>query len=58
MGLLFSNLFCLSELIFDFGKWSNWKYANKRICVFVFVFVKSKTDFESRFEKKMPIFLF
>ena len=20
--------------IFDFGKWSNWKYANTRICVF------------------------
>ena len=32
MGILFSNL--LSESIFNFGKWSNWKYANMRICVF------------------------
>ena len=28
MYILISNL--LSELIFDFGKWSNWKYANRR----------------------------
>ena len=32
MGILFSNL--LSESILDFGKWSNWKYENMRICVF------------------------
>ena len=25
MDILISNL--LSELIYDFGKWSNWKYA-------------------------------
>ena len=31
MDILIANL--LSELIFDFGKWSNWKYANTRICV-------------------------
>ena len=31
MGILFSNL--LSESIFDFGKWSNLKYANMCICV-------------------------
>ena len=28
MDILISNLFL--ELIFDFGKWSNWKYANTR----------------------------
>ena len=32
MDILILNL--LSESIFDFGKWSNWKYGNKRICVF------------------------
>ena len=32
MDILYSNL--LSESILDFGKWSNWKYTNKRICVF------------------------
>ena len=32
MDILISNL--LSESIFDFGKWSNWKYANTCICVF------------------------
>ena len=32
MDILFSNL--LLESIFDFRKWSNWKYANTRICVF------------------------
>ena len=32
MDILISNL--LSESIFDVGKWSNWKYANTRICVF------------------------
>ena len=32
MDILISNL--LSKSIFDFGKWSNWKYANTRICVF------------------------
>ena len=32
MGILFSNL--LLESIFDFGKWSNWKYAN--VCIWVF----------------------
>ena len=32
MDILISNL--LSESIFDFGKGSNWKYANTRICVF------------------------
>ena len=32
MDILFSNL--LLESIFDFGKWSNWKYANTHICVF------------------------
>ena len=31
MDILISNL--LSELILDFGKWSNGKYANTRICV-------------------------
>ena len=31
MDILISNL--LSEA-FNFGKWSNWKYANTRICVF------------------------
>ena len=32
MHILISNL--LLESIFDFGKWSNWKYANMRIWVF------------------------
>ena len=32
MDILIWNM--LSESIFDFGKWSNWKYANTRICVF------------------------
>ena len=32
MGILFSNL--LLESIFDFGKGSNRKYTNTRICVF------------------------
>ena len=27
--------FLLSESIFDFGKWSHWKYANTRFCVFL-----------------------
>ena len=32
MDILIWNL--LSESIFDFGKWSHWKYANACICVF------------------------
>ena len=36
MDILISNL--LSELIFDFGKWSNWKYANTRCIVVSGVF--------------------
>ena len=32
MDVLISNL--LSKSILDFGKWSNGKYANMRICVF------------------------
>ena len=32
MDIFISNL--LLELIFDFGKWSNWKYTNMRICIF------------------------
>ena len=32
MGIPFLNL--LSESIFDFWKWSNWKYAITGICVF------------------------
>ena len=32
MDIFISNL--LSESIFDFGKWSNGKYTNTRICVF------------------------
>ena len=32
MDILISNL--LSKLIFDFGKWSNWKYTYTRIRVF------------------------
>jgi hypothetical protein len=32
MDSLISNL--LSESILDFGKWSNKKYANTRICLF------------------------
>ena len=32
MDILFSNL--LSESSLDFGKWSNWKHTNTRICVF------------------------
>ena len=32
MDILISNL--LSEPIFNFGKWSNWKCANTHICVF------------------------
>jgi hypothetical protein len=33
MDILILNL--LSKLIFDFGKWSNGKYANTRIRVFL-----------------------
>ena len=33
MDILISNL--LSKSIFDFGKWSNWKYAYTRIRVFL-----------------------
>ena len=32
MDILIWNLF--SESNFDFGKWSNWKYANTGICVY------------------------
>ena len=32
MDILIWNM--LSESIFDSGKWSNWKYANTRICIF------------------------
>ena len=32
MDILILNLFL--GLIFDFGKWSNWKYTSKRIGVF------------------------
>ena len=32
MNIFISNL--LSESILDFRKWSNWKYAKTRICVF------------------------
>ena len=32
MDILISYL--RSETILDFGKWSNWKYTNLRICVF------------------------
>ena len=32
MDILISNL--LLKSIFNFGKWSNWKYANTRIWVF------------------------
>ena len=57
MGILFSNL--LSESILDFGKWSNGKYTNMRIYVFsVLPLPEVKIDSESRFEKRMPIFLF
>ena len=33
MDILILNL--PSESFFDFGKWSNWKYANTRICIFL-----------------------
>ena len=57
MGILFSNL--LSESILDFGKWSNGKYTNMRIYVFsVRPLPEVKIDSESRFEKRMLIFLF
>ena len=32
MNIFIWNL--LSESNFDFGKWSNWKYANMHICVY------------------------
>ena len=32
MNILISQLILKS--IFNFGKWSNWKYANMRICIF------------------------
>ena len=57
MDILISNL--LSELVLDFGKWPNKKYANTRICVFLFDhFPKSKIDSKSRFEMRMSIILF
>ena len=33
MDIIIQNL--LSKSIFDLRKWSNWKYANTRICVFL-----------------------
>ena len=57
MDIIISNL--LLESIFDFGKWSNWKYTNTLICVFQFDhFPKSKIDSESKFEMRMSLFLF
>ena len=58
MDILIWNL--LSESIFDFGKWSNWK-----LCKYAYLhdfqidhFSKSKIDSESRFEMRMTIFVF
>ena len=48
MGILFSNL--LSESIFDFGKWSNLKYANTHICVFS---VRPLPEVENWFRKQI-----
>ena len=49
----------LSNLIFNNGKWTNWKCSNTRICVILFDhFPKSKIDLKSRFERRKSIFLF
>ena len=45
MDILILNL--LSESILDFGKWSNWKYANTLICVF------SLPEVQNRFQKQI-----
>ena len=42
MDILISNL--LSALIFDIGKWSNWKYANTRFGQYL---KKSKNGFSN-----------
>ena len=57
MDILISNL--LSEPILDFRKWSNGKYKTRVYMYFQFDhFPKLKIDSESRFEKRMPVFLF
>ena len=57
MDIPSSNL--LSESIFDFGKWSNWKYTHHIYVYFPFDhFLKSKIGSESRDEMRMSIFLF
>ena len=48
MDILISNL--LSETIFDFGKWANWKYTNTRSCVFS---VWPLTEVENLFRKQI-----
>ena len=51
MGILFSNL--LLKSIFDFGKWSNWKYGNTCICVFsVWLLPKVKNWFQKHIWKE------
>ena len=56
MDILISNL--LSESIFDFGKWSNWKYANTGICIFsVWPHPKVKNWFQKQiWNKNVHIF--
>ena len=57
MDILISNL--LSELIFDFGKWSNCKYANTLIRIFsVRPLPEVKKKSESRIEIRISILLF
>ena len=48
MDVLISNL--LSKSILDFGKGSNWKYANKRIFVF---FVLPLPEVQNWFQKQI-----
>ena len=48
MDILISNL--LSEPIFDFRKWSNWKYANTSIWVFS---VRPLPEVENWFRKQI-----
>ena len=57
MDLLISKL--LSNSILDIGKWSNWNYAQLRICVFsVWPLPKVKNWFKKQFwNKKVHLFI-
>ena len=56
MDHLISNL--LSKLIFDNGKWSNWKYANTQSCVFSCLTTSQSQKLIPKADLRRSIFLF